>query len=349
MDGNQVSNQTPEQFAQALMLEQIAFIKKQLLSAKNNTYLENIVQQIYTDSDQIILKDVIQLESLNGVVQKYAFELNLGPDILEFIGAVAQKVHQFILSQSATVHEFFSDESFELWMYKCLELDQLRHYIKDNLHHNPQAMHVSLQLANQILENYTPWLNQLRKLKTSNNRFGAKVLNFIQDQQQQIELKLEQQLAQAILKQLGQIITLPNDELAEIILEIWNDVKHRPLREMFEQIESIDIEEFFILVYETWRSLRKTPYLQAIVLHVVGAFYDYFSNYTLKELLQSVGLDKADLLEETYRFSPHCSQALDRAGLLEPLIHAYIAPFFQAQQTHQFIADFIDNRKDGTV
>ena len=343
MDGNQVSKQTPAaQFAQALMLEQIAFIRQQLLLDKNSPYLERIIHHLYNHADQILLKDVIQLESLHGVVRKYAFELNLGPDILEFIGHASQKVHQLILRQPTPIIEFFSDESFELWVNKCLELEQLREYMQKNLHQNPQIQQLSLQLANQILENYTPWLNQLRTLKAKQHSLASRVLGFLQDQQQQLKLKLEQQLAHAILKQIGYIITLPKDELAEIILEIWESMKHRPIRDFYAQIESLDIEDFFILVYETWRSLRKTPYLQAIVLDVVSSFYEYFGDYNLQELLEAVGLDETDLLEETYRFSPHYCQALDRLGLLEPLIQAYIAPFYEATQTHAFIAKYLD-------
>jgi hypothetical protein len=82
-------------------------------------------------------------------------------------------------------------------MFKILELEQLRDYLQENLQHNWQIQQVSL-LANQILESNTPWLNQLRQYTVKHNRIGAKVISFIQDQQHNIELKLEQQLATAI-------------------------------------------------------------------------------------------------------------------------------------------------------
>ena len=99
-------------------------------------------------------------------------------------------------------------------------------------------------------------------------------MGFFQEQQQTIELKLEQQLAQTIIKQLGIIITLPNEELAEISQQIWADIKTQRISGYYSQFESIDIEEFFILVYETWKELRQTEYIQSIVLHVVEAFYE---------------------------------------------------------------------------
>ena len=344
MDGHQVSKPDfAQQFAQALMLEQTRFIKKQLLSEQNNPYIEKFVHHIYSHSDQILLKQFIQLEALQDVVQKYAFELNLGSEILEFIGVIAQRIHQLAINSNTQMNELFSDESFELWMSKILELDQLRHYIQANLLHNPQIQHVSLQLANQILESNTPWLDHLRKLNTHNHGLGSKILCFIQDQQQNIELKLEQQLAQALLKQLGNIILLPNEELADISLHLWDDIKQRTLKEIFSQFQAIDFEEFFILVYETWRQLRQADYLQHVILDVVACFYDYFSEYNLQELLQSVGLDEKDLHQEALRFLPHTLQALEQQGLLDGIVKELISPFYLSETTQQFIQQYIEN------
>jgi len=330
-----------QELAQALLLEQVRFIKKQLLDQKNPQFIQNFISQTYQNADKILLKNVIQLEQLQSVVQKYAFELNLGADILEFIGVVAQKIHQYAIHSQTIFNDLLSDESFELWMFKILELEQLRDYIQENLQHNPQIQQVSLQLANQILESNTPWLNQLRQYTVKHNRIGAKVISFIQDQQHNIELKLEQQLATAIRSQLSNIILLPNEDLADIATHVWNEVKQRSLKEAFSQVQSIDFEEFFILVYETWKELRQTEYMQQVILNVVEAFYEYFGEYSLQELLHSVGLDQNDLFIEADRFVPHTLGALDQHGLLDEIIQSLIAPFYIDTQTQRFIENYL--------
>lgn len=334
-----------QNLAQALLLEQVRFIKQQLLQPENKTYIRNFISQSYRHADQILLKDIIQLEQLNAVVEKYAFELNLGPDILEFIGFVAQKTHKFSVNSHTILHDLLSDESFELWLFKILELEQLKDYIQDNLQHNPQIQHVSLQLANQILESNTPWLNQLRQYNSKQSNIGSKVLSFIQDQQQNIELKLEQQLATAIRKQVSQIILLPSEDLADIATYIWDEVKQHSLKEMLSQVESIDFEEFFILVYETWKELRQTDFMQALILNVVAAFYEYFGEYSLQALLHSVGLNENDLFIEADRFIPYCLGALDMHNLLDDIIQSLIAPFYHNQATQQFIENYLASNK----
>lgn len=333
-----------QELAQALVLEQVRFIKRQLLNVQDPIYIRNFVAQNYQNADKIQLKNIIQLEQLNAVVTKYAFELNLGADILEFIGVVAQKIHHYAVHSNSIIHDLLSDESFELWLFKILELEQLKQYIQENLQHNPQIQQVSLQLANQILENNTPWLNQLRQYTVKQNRFGSKMVRFIQDQQQNIELKLEQQLANAIRKQLSNIILLPNEDLADIAIYVWDEIKQRPLKEMFSQVQAIDFEEFFIVVYETWKELRESDFMQSIILNVVEAFYEYFGDYTLQELLHAVGLDENDLMAEADRFIPHSLNALEQHGLLDGIIQSLIAPFYIDEKTHQFIEKFIAER-----
>ncbi len=342
MGGKLVSNQAlAQQLAQALMLEQVQFTKQQLLHSNNNIYLEQFVSRVYQNADKILLKDVIQRQQLHAVVRKYAFELNLGAELLEFIGSVAQKIHHFIIHTPMTFHDVVSDESFEIWLNKILELEHVRLHAQTYLIQNAQVQNISLQLANQILESHTPWLDHLRKLKLSEQSLSSKLLGLIQEQQHQIELKLEQQLAQTIVKQIGFVITLPNEELSEIALQIWSDLKTHPVREIFSQLQAIDVEDFFILVYEFWKELRLTPQIQAIILHVVDAFYESFADYDLRALLNAVGLEEQDLHEEAQRFAPYFLQGLAQNDVLDTLIEALMQPFYQADSTQQLIQNFL--------
>lgn len=342
MAGNQVSNlDQASKLAQALLLEQVGFIRKSLVDHQNIQQFQTVIQNIYTYSDQILLKDLVKLEQLQQVVIKYAFQLNLGADLLEFIGTIAQKIHRYITQQNDQLQHLISDEMFSSWLYKILELDQARFALKQLILKNEKAQQISLQLANQILESNTPYLDQLRKFKHRDQRWGdalkSRFIGFIQEQQHQLELKLEQQLSQAILKQLGHILTLPSDELAEIALDLWSELKYHKVSDHTAQIQAIDVEELFILVYETWKDLRQTDFIQAVVLDVVKAFYDDFSNHSLQELIESVGLTQNDLLDETIRFVPNLIQSLDQLSLLEKIIQLSLQPFYESENTLQLI------------
>lgn len=340
-----MSNPTlSQQLAQALLLEQVRFAKQQLLNSPHTEQLQQFIQHTLQYAEQIQLHDVIQVEQLQQVVEKYALQLNLGPELLEFIGSISQHLHLYIIGTQTCFSELLSDDTFEQWLNKILELDQARLYLRELIQNNEKTQQISLQLANQILEKYTPWLDQLRKPNNVQNRYGQRILHFLQEQQQTIEFKLEQQLSKAILEQLGEVLTLPKNELAEMVLHLWSDIKHHHVSDYLNHIEAIDVEDFFILVYESWRGMRQSNYIRQLINEGIQAFYDHFADSDLKSLLQAVGLDQQDLLEEAQRFAPYALQALERLQLLDSMLEGLLRPFYEASGTHQVIDQFLQEQ-----
>ncbi|MCX2643954.1 hypothetical protein, partial [Klebsiella pneumoniae] len=65
--------------------------------SKDHPALKILIQQLYHYSEKVQLKQVINVSQLHAVVQRYAFEMNLGAAILELIGIMSQKLHQYAL------------------------------------------------------------------------------------------------------------------------------------------------------------------------------------------------------------------------------------------------------------
>lgn len=340
------------QLAQALLLEQVSYYKQKLLNTDSNqpnqsqSLIQQSINQLYLNAKRLQLKDVIQLEQLHAVVQKYSFELNLGADILEFIGLASRKLYQQLQNSQIPLKNILSQQSFELWLQKILELEQLRDDLRDYLLQTPYIHQISLQLANHFITQHTPWLDRLRTLQPTQHRFATRGLSFLQEQQQDIELKLEQRLAQVLLKQLGELITLPNDELADFCELVWSSLSEKTIYQCCTHLEEIDFEEFFILTYETWKQLRQTTAMQSLILSIVDAFYLHFAEYDLQCLLLAVGLNQADLHDEAERFIPPLLIALDQIGLLDQILQNLITPFYHRAETYNLIEHHLRSTPD---
>lgn len=337
--------------AQALLLEQVDYYRKKLLNLdqnKNNSpqILQQTIDQLYQNAKYLQLKDVIQLQQLHDVVKKYSFELNLGAEILEFIGIASRELYQQLKNNPTPLKDFFTHSSFALWLQKILELDHLRDDFRDYLLQTPHIQQLSLQLANHLLTENTPWLDYLRKLQLSQHSIVARGLSFLQDQQQNIELKLEQRLAKALLNQLGELITLPNAELADFCELIWSSIQDKSIRQCCVHLEAIDFEEFFILAYESWKQLRQTALMQSLILRIVEVFYQHFAEADLQSLIVAVGLNKTDLYTEAERFLPPVLVALDQIGLLEQILKNLLEPFYNSAQTQSLIEAHIQQILD---
>ncbi|EMB7093402.1 hypothetical protein VAG09_003754, partial [Acinetobacter baumannii] len=61
--------------AQALLLEQVEFFKKQLSIENSPIYFRQFIQLFMQHADEIKLYEVVDLEQLQAVVKRYAFEM----------------------------------------------------------------------------------------------------------------------------------------------------------------------------------------------------------------------------------------------------------------------------------
>lgn len=332
-----------EQLAQALLLEQVRYFKQQLAGEHSPEYLQHITHLIFNTSQHLTLGQVVSLEQLQDVVKRYALEMQLGAGLLEFIGEIAQKIYLYTLQSTATVNDLVSDYQFEIWLSKFLELDNVRVYLNQFLKSSPAIRQLCQFIATTVLQNKLPvlftTLNSKSQLpERAGSEWKRKLRQFSSIQQQRLEQKLEDYLAEFIQQQLAGLSILSNEDLEILIRDIWDDVKEKTIYQYASQLKPIDIEEFFVLIYEYWKELRQSPLMQNLILHGVEVFYRFYEDETLQDLLFGVGLTEQDIQTEALRFYPKAIQALDEQNLLEPLIFNLLKPFYLRSDTLNVIS-----------
>lgn len=331
-----VVSEKSQLLAQALLLEQVAFYKNRLTTQLSADFFQQFIQLILQHAPNIKLKEVIELEQIQAVVKRYAFEMQLGAGLLEFIGEIAQKLHVFSLQSSAQLQDVFSDHQFEIWLSKILELENIRHYLNHFLKESPSIQQLCQYIATTTLQNKLPKLfSQIdeERIAESKYEWQHKLKTFSYRQQQRIEHKIEESIARLIQEQLADLSLLSNDDLESLARNIWDDNKAKPLSEYTKQVTPLDVEEFFVMIYEYWKELRQSAFLQDLILYGVKVFYDFYKDESLEEVFAAIGLEETDLLNEAMRFYPKVVIALDEHDVLEPLITLILQPFYQSTQT----------------
>ncbi|MFX5485944.1 hypothetical protein ABTD86_06435, partial [Acinetobacter baumannii] len=123
--------------AQALLLEQVEFFKKQLSIENSPIYFRQFIQLFIQHADEIKLYEVVDLEQLQAVVKRYAFEMQLGAGLLEFIGEIAQRIYLSAMKSPVQLQDLVSDHQFEMWLSKFLEMEHIPHYLNQFLRTSP--------------------------------------------------------------------------------------------------------------------------------------------------------------------------------------------------------------------
>ena len=87
------------------------------------------------------------------------------------------------------------------------------------------------------------------------------------------------------------------------------------------------------MIYEYWKELRESSYIQDLILYGVKVFYDFYKDESLADVFAAIGLEESDLQNEAVRFYPKVVAALDEHGVLEPIITLILKPFYKSSQT----------------
>lgn len=317
--------------AQALLLEQVKFYKNQLTTQLSADFFQQFIQLFLQHAPNIQLKEVVELAQIQAVVKRYAFEMQLGAGLLEFIGEIAQRLHVFSLQSSAQLQDVFSDHQFEMWLSKFLELENIRHYLNQFLKDSPSIQQLCQYIATTTLQNKLPKLfthSDEDRISASKYEWQQKLKSFSHRQQQRIEQKLEESIARFIQEQLADLSLLSNDDLESLARNVWDDNKSKPLSEYTRQVTPLDVEEFFVMIYEYWKELRQSAFIQDLILYGVKVFYDFYKDESLADVFAAIGLEEADLLNEAVRFYPKVVAALDEHAVLEPIITLVLKPFY---------------------
>ena len=343
MDGiNNVSNLAAKQLAEQLAQLQIQYIKQQLLGEHTQQLRQQFIQHFFAFSEQIKLKQLLDLEQLIGVVEEQVFNTNLAPSLLAVIGEMAESIHQQIRHSQAPLTSFVSDQQIEHWLRKALEMDYIFDYFRSKIIQTPQIRAMCAYWINQNLVHYTP--EQLSAITDQiTTRLPRRLQQFLSVQQQRLEEKVEEKAAHLFQQQLLFLFHLPKEEYLSLGLSLWNSLKDKPLAEFSAQSSPLDSEEIFIFIYEFWKDLRKNPDMQTLIKHSIEQFYHAFADESLYYLFQSTGLKVDNIQTEAERFVPVILTRLDKLEVLDQVFISMVAPFFNQTDVLQTLEHALKN------
>ena len=96
------------------------------------------------------------MQQLEMVVRRYAFEMQLGADLLEFIGEISKQIYLSALKSPSTLNDLVSDQQFDIWLAKFLELDNIRLYFNTFLRHSPAIEQLCHFIATSAIHHKLP-------------------------------------------------------------------------------------------------------------------------------------------------------------------------------------------------
>lgn len=326
--------------AVALLDAHVAYITAQLSGKSLQALLESEIDQLLEDAESITLNEAVTPQMIKDTARNYAVDLELSGAIPELVGDIARALYANPIHNFTTVGELLPDHLFEEFLDKVLEMKEAR----ERIVHETVANPVYSALASDImLEGLRGYAQQGRDLARQipgaarAARLGQSLLSsafpMLEESLEENMRKYVRRILESILHRSEHFLLNHFDEerLREIALEVWDVIKEKPVSNFKRSVSSLDMEEFFVIGYETWREIRHTPIYGAMIDTGVECFFEKYGETSLRELVDEMGITKDIMLNEAMRYVPHVVRMLKHKKMLEPLLRRNLEPFYQSK------------------
>lgn len=311
---NDMPSDTPEPavdgLAARLLDAQVVYFRQQLTDpARFAALVESEITAFLDVADHLPLEEAVSRDLVKAVAHKYAIAFPVDGAIPGLVGAVAARVAAYSGADDTRLADVLDRRRYDELAAGVADLG-LSHRLLQRILDSPAAEDACVEaLARTVDVSRLP------------GRVGVAVESFVE------------RLARTGTRRVLAANRAQADRLLlDAAQEVWLAGADRRVRDVGELIADSDIEDAVVLVFEFWRTFRESAYLQAILDEGVDEVFDTYGGTALSELLDELGVGRADLVEEAMRFGPPVITRLDADGLVEDALRRRLAPFYASPE-----------------
>lgn len=334
--------------AQRLLDAHVEYIMSRLSGKPLQSLLESEVDQLFASAEKVTLNDAVTREMIKETARGYAVDLELSGAIPELVGDIARGLFNHPIHESTTLNDLLPDGLFTEFLDKILEMRDLHQWIVHEAVANPVYATLASEMLLEGIRGYAQHGSERIRQFPGMRQAGSLVSNtLLRSALPMLEETIEDSLRKYIQKSLQGLLSRSEDFLLELFheekvrdlaLEAWDIVKDKRISELKEGLSSLDIEEFFVIGYEAWRSLRATPFYGALIDSGIDSFFDKYGDSSLREVLDEMGVTREIALRDANRFAPPVLAMLKQKKLLEPFVRRQLAGFYESGMVAEILS-----------
>lgn len=325
--------------AKALLEAHVSYMVDRLSGKSLQNLIETEVDHLLADAEKVTLNEAVTRDMIKETARGYAVELELSGAIPELVGDIARTLYNHPIHNFTTLGDLLPDGLFEEFLDKVLEMRELRERIVHEAVANPVYSALASDVMMEGLRGYAqqsvdrarsiPGAAQAARLGQS--LFGS-ALPVLEETLEDNLRKYIQRSLQGILNSSEEFLLshFNEEKIRELALDIWDLMKDRRLADFKQGINELDVEEFFVIGYETWREVRQTPVYAAMIDSGIDSFFDKYGDSTLREILDEMGITRDIAIRDAMRFAPPVLAMLKKKKLLEPILRRNLEGFYQS-------------------
>lgn len=330
----------------ALFEAHVAFVVQDLSGPRLQTFMESRLDEILKAAQQLRLNTVVTRDMIKETARRYACELKLSVAVPELAGDIGRTAYSHPVHDVTRLGDLMPNRHLQEFIDKILELHSLRETVVREVIHNPLYANLAADIFMQGLR------QRLERQSAAIKLPGARELlklgkNILGKATPQLPVVLEETARELFSKGFSSLLqesetmlfdSMEDGMLRDAVLDLWQQLRQRTTGSFRDLISALDVEEFIVILYEYWHTLRQTEFYGAFIDSGIDAFFNKYGETSLYHVLQEVGITREMMMADAMRFGPHVIKVLKRKKLLEPLVRHELAPFYQSGQVEKVLA-----------
>lgn len=292
------------------------------------------------------LNQLLNEEQLNQIIHDQVVSHPIPGAIAEIAGGAATYLFKSDSHLDSRLKDIMTAKQFQGFVSKFMELESQRH---DLIHQMIDLPVYRSLISNVVYKAITRYLyedNMLSKhvpgvssmLKMSRNVMNKtvpKISGAMEDSVKKYisnNLSLFQQESKTYL-----IESLSSEDLESSIMDFWDDVENKTLRELQQGMDSIDLSEFVVLGYEFWLEFRESDYFADCYQSVVSYLYQCYGDEPLGTLFEDLEITESMVIDRIEQLIPQTLSALRDNGVLEDIIRRRLSAFYESNAAQSLL------------
>ena len=300
-----------------------------------------LTEQVFDWLAQVTLDDLLTSERVRGVIDRYVIDLRISGGITELAGQLSQTVFSSPATAQTRVDQLLSDESFVEYADKIESLHAAYREVVRLVTETPSFRALLTRALTMVT------VQVLLPGAEHEDTTGRGLLAGLR-RELGLELshQLEERLRAYFERRADRIVRVSAGHLRDMVStealrsladDLWESIGPMRLSELFSFLSPADVEDFWIVSYETWLKFRKTPFFRATSAQVVDAIFEKYGGESVLTLLDDMGVSQSMVVDELRTlFGPVLAHAR-QTGLRELQVRQRLARFYESEPVAQLL------------
>lgn len=329
-------------------------LQQELASLRGERFVQDVREEVAALMGLLgrtRLKDWVSPDQIMGVIRRNVIELKISGGITELAGDMANQVFRSKVHRSARLSDIMNARQFEEFVEKIISLKAHRQRVLRRILAHP----VYAELISDLLyEGIRHYLSRHSMLSDQVPGMGS-ALKFGRRMMDRMAPNLDSHVKAFIAKNARRFVqrsetflneTLSDEALKETIMDFWDVIENKTLKEFQRGMDELDLSEFVVLIYEFWLRFRTTDYFERACRVVVEGIYEKYGSEPVTVWLEDMGVSQDMILAEVEALAPPALELLHRTGYLEQRLRHRLEGFYASEEVARLLASGAEEPAD---